>query len=245
MTWSPERAALNGDDVRPPLAPTSVITPSGVVTSLGSNDVIRLRDKGLRTGFGIKSNTNRHQEKDWDQNQESHELAFGAGQGLESKVTRIDIGCRTRIKIESNTIWHREQDWDQNRESHELSDRRVSPVWTERRPTTSSSLPERSVMVEEDVGVSTDNSSASSAESENFKIWTPRNGAITAGPSDRISDEKTPGHEATITPPSRTSGQKLKVAEDPRTNGRFDLIGLNSARLIGCSLKDESGNCKK
>ncbi|GBP66571.1 hypothetical protein EVAR_44432_1 [Eumeta japonica] len=33
-----------------------------------------------------------------------------------------------------------------------------------------------------------------------------------------IPDEKTPGHEARVSPPSRTCDQKLKVAEDPQTN---------------------------
>ncbi|GBP23762.1 hypothetical protein EVAR_13719_1 [Eumeta japonica] len=38
----------------------------------------------------------------------------------------------------------------------------------------------------------------------------------------RIPDEKTPGHEATISPPSRTGDQE-KVADDPRTNERASL----------------------
>ncbi|GBP29706.1 hypothetical protein EVAR_13629_1 [Eumeta japonica] len=55
----------------------------------------------------------------------------------------------------------------------EILHRRVSLVRTERRPTTSSSLPEPAMTVEEDDDVSTDNSSVSPTDSGNFKIWTP------------------------------------------------------------------------
>ncbi|GBP78139.1 hypothetical protein EVAR_59934_1 [Eumeta japonica] len=43
----------------------------------------------------------------------------------------------------------------------------------------------------------------------------------------------------------RMIGTDRVGVEDPRTNGRFDSSGLNSARLIGHSLKDESRNSRK
>ncbi|GBP64366.1 hypothetical protein EVAR_14935_1 [Eumeta japonica] len=76
----------------------------------------------------------------------------------------------------------------------------------------------------------------------------------------RVPDEKTSGHEAAISPPSRTCTLKIEGVEDPRArvstvwfpiekifsdSDSLNRIGLKSTTLIGHSLKDESGNCRK
>ncbi|GBP83204.1 hypothetical protein EVAR_66755_1 [Eumeta japonica] len=103
-------------------------------------------------------------------------------------------------------------------------DRRGSPVRTEQRPTTSTSLPEPAVTVEQDDGVSIDNSSGSPADSGNFKIWTPEMGPSPLDRRDRIPDEKTPGHEAS--PPSRTRTRK-KGVEHPRTHCLMEYFHMD------------------
>ncbi|GBP44260.1 hypothetical protein EVAR_22144_1 [Eumeta japonica] len=56
------------------------------------------------------------------------------------------------------------------------------------------------VTVEEDDGVSTDNSSGPQADSENIKIWTPEMGPSPLDRRGRIPDEKTPNKSCQVTP---------------------------------------------
>ncbi|GBP46172.1 hypothetical protein EVAR_24579_1 [Eumeta japonica] len=44
----------------------------------------------------------------------------------------------------------------------------------------------------------------------------------------RVPDEKTPGHEATISPPSRTCTLKIEGVEDPRASEPIDIDIINN-----------------
>ncbi|GBP82100.1 hypothetical protein EVAR_89439_1 [Eumeta japonica] len=97
--------------------------------------------------------------------------------------------------------------------------------------------------VEEDDGVSTNNSSGSPVDSGNLKIWTPEMGSSPLNHRSCIPGEKTPGHEAT----NKSSGSylrpKKKVMDDPRTNANADgaarkvLYRTNTSRTTATLLK--------
>ncbi|GBP64196.1 hypothetical protein EVAR_35585_1 [Eumeta japonica] len=67
----------------------------------------------------------------------------------------------------------------------------------------------------------------------NLKIFTnrtPPRGPSPPDPSGRIFDEKTPGHEAIISPPSRTCDQEKRSRMiQERTNYQFSLASSSVA----------------
>ncbi|GBP83673.1 hypothetical protein EVAR_61067_1 [Eumeta japonica] len=82
---------------------------------------------------------------------------------------------------------------------------------------------------------------------ENYMNWTPERGPSPLDRRGRSPDEKTPEHEATnkSSVPHLQPERKDRGRPTNERTGRVNSIGLNSTGLIGHSLKEESGNCRK